>query len=57
MWISKTATLTDRMLDSIADIYTEEKGMAPQVVRQVRERLLQHALLASFGSSSERNGF
>src|SRR5579863_3689103 len=49
MWVSRTAALSDRMLDSIADIYTEQKKMGPQVARQVRERLRQHALLASLG--------
>jgi hypothetical protein len=41
--------LSDRLLASIADIYTEQEKMAPQVIRQVRERLRVHALLASLG--------
>lgn len=49
MWVSRSAVLSDRMLESLSDIYTEHKKMGPQVVRQVRERLRQHALLASLG--------
>lgn len=49
MWVSKTAALSYRLLDTIADNYSEQERMAPQVVRQVRERLVQHALLASLG--------
>jgi hypothetical protein len=46
MWISKRGTLPTEMCESLADIFCDTEGKNPAVSRQVRERLISHALLA-----------
>ncbi len=46
MWISKRGTLTKEMCESLADIFCETENKNPTISRQVRERLISHALLA-----------
>jgi hypothetical protein len=45
MWLSKRGTLTKDMCESLADIFCETGNKSPIVSRQVRERLISHALL------------
>jgi hypothetical protein len=49
MWISKRGALTKDMCDSLADIFCETENKSPVVSRQVRERLISHALLTVDG--------
>ena len=53
MWISKKAVLHGEMLDSLSEIFCESNAKSPVVARQVRERMKQHALIASFGGGRE----
>ena len=52
MWISKRGTLTTEMCESLAAIFCETESKTPMVSRQVRERLVSHALLATDSSQS-----
>jgi hypothetical protein len=45
MWLSKRGTLTFEMCESLADIFCETENKSPAISRQVRERLISHALL------------
>ena len=45
MWISESAHLKSEMLEYVADIYSEDKGLELRVVTQVIERVKQHALI------------
>lgn len=45
MWWSSTDQLKIDEVDSLADLFTEDENKSPQVARQIRERLKQHALL------------
>lgn len=45
MWISKRGTLPAEMCESLADIFCDSEGKNPTISRQVRERLISHALL------------
>jgi hypothetical protein len=47
MWISKRGTLTLEMCESLSDLFCETENKNPATSRQVRERLLSHALLVS----------
>jgi hypothetical protein len=47
MWVSKRATLTVDMCESLADIFCESEKKTPTISRQVRERLGSHALLVA----------
>lgn len=57
MWISKTAVLSDRMVDSIAEIYAEGIKLRAQSARQIRERLSHHALVAEVGAGGREFSF
>ncbi len=57
MWISKTAVLSDGMMDSLAEIFCDTKGCSPVVSRQVKERLKQHALIISTGPTRKEFAF
>lgn len=57
MWISKTAVLNGEMLDSLAELFSEIKGFSPVVSRQIKDRLKQHALLVSVGTSKREFAF
>jgi hypothetical protein len=57
MWISRTATLTAEMLDSLADLFCDSKKHSPVVTRQVRERLKQHALIIAVGQGKKEFAF
>lgn len=45
MWLSSTDDLKTDEIDFVAEMFTEEEGKGPEVARQIRERLKQHALL------------
>lgn len=47
MWTSRVGLLNADMIDSLAEIFCDSKGFSPVVARQVRERIKQHALIAS----------
>jgi hypothetical protein len=53
MWVSKRGSLPHDMSDSLVDIYCETRRKAPSVTRQVRERLITHALLVSDGTGGQ----
>jgi hypothetical protein len=57
MWISKAAVLPERMIESIAEIYADQKRLAPQAARQVRDRLKHHALLSAVGPARKEIAF
>jgi hypothetical protein len=57
MWISKAAVLSERMVESIAEIYTDQRRLSPQAARQVRDRLKHHALLSSVGPGRREIAF
>lgn len=57
MWISKAAVLPERMIESIAEIYADQKRLVPQVARQVRDRLKHHALLFAVGAVRKEIAF
>lgn len=47
MWQSSTSSLRHDVLDVIVDIFGESLGKGPATVRQLKERVKQHSLLAS----------
>jgi hypothetical protein len=49
MWISRSATLSSDMVDSLAELFCESKNYSPIIARQVKERLKQHALIIAVG--------
>lgn len=57
MWISRTATLSAGMFDSLAELFCETKKYSPIISRQVKERLKQHALIISIGHNKNEFSF
>jgi len=57
MWISKTATLTDRMLDSIADIYTRKREWLPKWYDKYASGYCSMRWLASLGPLRKEMAF
>lgn len=47
MWQTSSTSLRYDVLDVIVDIFGESRGKSPSVVRQIKERIKQHSLLAS----------
>lgn len=47
MWQSSTSSLRHDVIDVIVDIFGESLGKGPATIRQVKERVKQHSLLAS----------
>ena len=46
MWVSSTTSLRHDVLDVIVDLFAENAGKNAATVRQIKERLKQHSLLA-----------
>lgn len=57
MWINRTDTLGLDYIDLIADVFNSEHSKSAAVAHQVKERLHQHSLLASRGSSTKKLTF
>lgn len=57
MWRSKTAYLSGEMLVEIAGIVAEQLHKGPSVVRQLRARVPQHALLVPANSGNSQYSF
>jgi hypothetical protein len=57
MWNSKTGSLSTEMCVSLTELFCEAKHLPPLLARQVRERILQHALLAAVGSARNQITF
>lgn len=55
MWVTGVDVLRGDLLDFVADLFCEEGKKTPAVARQVRDRLVHHALLVKVGGG--RPGF
>ena len=53
MWLMRSDALSRDYLDLIADVYTSDCGLPPQVARQIRERLPDHSLLTGTPGTSK----
>ena len=51
MWLSETDSLRPDLLEEIAGMFAETRKKPPAITRQIGERLKQHALLVSAGST------
>lgn len=47
MWVASAESLRADVLMLVADLFCEEKGKSPTVSRQLKERLLHHALIVA----------
>lgn len=45
MWVSETASLKDKVFDSVVDLYAEHRHMDAHLTRQISRRIRQHALM------------
>lgn len=52
MWQSSTASLRHDVIDVLVDLFAESHRKPASIVRQIRERIKQHSLLAADGGSS-----
>lgn len=57
MWISTTDSLTGEVLDLVADIFSELHDKAPNISRQIKERIKQHSLITTSESSRGQFAF
>ncbi len=57
MWINGTDALRNDYIELIADVFCDEHDKAPNVARQVRERLHHHSLLSATGVGENRLTF
>lgn len=47
MWLNNTEYLSKDVLDFICDIYSETYHLTPSILRQIKERIPQHALIST----------
>ena len=57
MWLSATDDLKTDVVRIIVDMFSETRKKSPAVVRQIGERITEHALLAKTGFSRDALGF
>ncbi len=49
MWETRADSLSASVLDPLAELYAEQRGKAPDVARQIVDRLKHHALIVQAG--------
>ncbi|MEJ8568604.1 hypothetical protein [Elongatibacter sediminis] len=57
MWINRTDALRSDYIELIADVFSAENQKSAAIAHQVQERLHQHSLLVTRGSSTKKLAF
>ena len=57
MWINKTDALRSDYIELIADVFSSEYSKSASIAHQIRERLHQHSLLVTRGTTARKLAF
>lgn len=57
MWLNNSETLKDSVLELISELFGEQNKLSIQTIRQIKERIKQHALIVRMDGSSPNYKF